>query len=31
MEWSGAGGKRGWLRADGGILLMYMCVSEVCT
>ena len=31
MERSRAGGKRGWVRADGGIQLMYMCVSEVCT
>ena len=31
MERSRAGGKRGWVRADGGIQLVYMCVSEVCT
>ena len=26
MERSRAGGRRGWVRADGGIQLMYMCV-----
>ena len=31
MERSKAGGKRDWVSADGGIQLMYIWVSEVCT